>query len=383
MRDAVGLPDVVAAADALGLRLIAHAEGGNVVTSPAGAQVALAMVGEGAAGVAADELDALLGATGQSRTDAVNALMADLERFEGDPSLAAKSKLPDETLVHLANQVVVDDQAEIFPEYLDRLSAAYGVGIIGADLGSAEGIKVLDAWVREESGGLIEKSAIEPKPLLRLVWQNMLVLAARWEQPFDRTVTRDAPFMLSTGESVSVPMMHQAGFHCYAEHEGWSAVRLPYLNNDLIADLVLPPPGREPADLTDVELAILTDALDCAKKRVEVQLGLPKVDLTTRFDLVPLLDDAVPGIREPGGLPGISSNPDEPLYVSQAVQQGVLRIDEEGTVAAVATEIGGEAGAAPPENPIVLTFDRPFLARIAVGSTGWPLILARVDDPRS
>lgn len=379
VRDAAALPDVVSAADALGLRLIAHAEDGNVITSPAGAQVALAMVGEGAAGVAAEELDLLLGASGQSRSDAVNALMADLERFEGDPGLAAKSKLPDETLVHLANHVVVNDQAEIFPEYLDRLSGAYGVGITGADLGSSDGIKVLDAWVRKESGGLIEKSAIAPTPLLRLVLQNMLVLAARWDQPFEPSVTRDAPFTLSGGETVSVAMMHQMGHYCYVEQDGWAAVRLPYSDGDLVADLVLPPPGLAPADLTPAELAVLVEALDCGGEKTEIELGLPRVDVSTSLDLIPLLDEATPGIRVEGGLPGISST--EPLLVEQAVQQGVLRIDEDGTVAAVATEVGIEAGAAPPDEPIVLVFDRPFLARIAVGSTGWPLIMARVNDP--
>ena len=376
--DADAVPGMVAAADALGLDMIAHATG-NVVTSPAGAQVVLAMVGEGAAGPTATALDALLGAAGQSRTDAVNALLADVARLEGDPSLAAEDDLPERTLVHLANQITVDEQAQVTASYLDRLSAGYGVGIAGTDLGSDQGKEVLDAWVRKESGGLVEESAIEPDPNLRLVWQNALVLAARWQQPFDPVLTSDQPFTLADGQSVPTPMMRQGVGACYAEDDGWRAVRLPYDGGELVADMVLPPPGQAPADLSHQQLLDLTQALDCGQGITDIQLAMPVLDMRTKVNLLPLLQDAVPDLLAPGGLSGISSA--EPLYVTQAVQQGVLKVDEEGTVAAVVTEAGA-AGSAAPATPITLTFDRSYLVRIATTSTQWPLVLARIDDPR-
>lgn len=375
------LPAVVATADRIGLRILAGAGDGNAVTSPAGAQVALAMVGEGAADAASDQLDRLLGASGQDRTDAVNALLADLEPLDGDPSLAAKDRLPEQTLVHLANGVTVDDQAQLVPGYLDRLSAGYGAGVTAADLGSKEGKQLLDRWVREESGGLVDESAIQPDPDLRLVWQSAMVLAAGWEQPFDAQVTRDVDFTLGDGQVVPVDTMHQATRRCVVEVEGWSAVRLPYLGGELVADLFLPPEGTDPGTLTPEQLAGMTDDLDCAEtEAIEVELRLPRADLTTSVDLLPFLQEAAPALLTPGGLPGISTA--EPLFVSQAAQQGVLKVDEEGTVAAVVTEIGAAAGAAPPPDPLVLAFDHPYLVRLATTSTDWPLVMARVADPR-
>lgn len=379
--EATALPAVAAAADGIGLRILASAADGNVVTSPAGAQVALAMVGEGAADEAAEQLDALLGAAGQDRTDAVNALLADLEPLDGDPALAAKKKLPEKTLVHLANRVTVDDQAQLVPGYLDRLSAGYGAGVTATDLGSEDGKEVLDRWVREESGGLVDESAIQPDPDLRLVWQNAMVVAAAWEQPFDATVTRDVDFTLGDGQVVRVDTMHQTTHRCVVEVDGWSAVRLPYRGGELFADLLLPPEGTDPGTLTPEQLAGMTDDLDCAEpEAVEVELGLPRADLTTSVDLLPFLQETAPDLLTPGGLPGIST--EEPLFVSQASQQGVLKVDEEGTVAAVVTEIGAAAGAAPPPDPLVLTFDHPYLVRLATTSTDWPLVMARVADPR-
>jgi len=378
--DGDAVPDLAAAADALGLAMISLAEG-NVVTSPAGAQVVLAMVGEGAAGPAATSLDALLGASGQRRTDAVNALLADLARLDGDPRLAAQDDLPERTLVHLANQVTVDDRTRITPSYLDRLSTGYGAGITGTDLSSDQGKKVLDEWVRRESGGLVKESAIEPAPDLRLVWQNALVIAARWQQPFDPVLTSDESFTLADGQAVPSPMMRQSVGACYAEHHGWRAVRLPYDGGDLVADMMLPPPGHGPTDLNHEGLLDLTRGLDCGEAVTDVQLYLPVLDLNTRLNLLPLLEQVIPGLLTPGGLPAISSA--EQLSVSQAVQQGVLRVDEEGTVAAVVTEVGAAGSAAAAETPIALTFDRPYLVRIATTSTQWPLVLARVDDPRA
>lgn len=150
-------------------------------------------------------------------------------------------------------------------------------------------------------------------------------------------------------------------------------MRLPYEGGELVADIVLPPPGQAPADLSHQQLLHLTQALDCAQGISDIQLAMPMLDLRTKVNLLPLLQDAVPDLMAPGGLPGISSA--EQLYVTQAVQQGVVTVDEEGTVVAVVTEVGA-AGSAAPATPITLTFDRPYLVRIS-GLLGFVWVLAR------
>ncbi len=82
--DATALGDVVAAADVMGLDLIRAGGGATTVTSPASLQVALSMAAEGAEGQTLMELEALLGASGQDRSNAFNALTAALEHLDGD-----------------------------------------------------------------------------------------------------------------------------------------------------------------------------------------------------------------------------------------------------------------------------------------------------------
>src|SRR5690606_20258197 len=81
--DAAALPDLVAAADALGLDLLAEAGDETTVTSPASLQVTLSMAAEGAEGQTLAELEALVGASGEDRTDGMNALTGALDDLDG------------------------------------------------------------------------------------------------------------------------------------------------------------------------------------------------------------------------------------------------------------------------------------------------------------
>ncbi|ACQ80202.1 proteinase inhibitor I4 serpin [Beutenbergia cavernae DSM 12333] len=380
--DAEAATDVVSATEAFGLTMLASGDAdSNVVTSPASAVVALAMLAEGARGVSEAELDALLGASGPDRTDAVGALLAALQEHDGDPALAAADELPETPLAHLANQIVLDEGFEVRAEFLDTLAAGYGAGIATADLATRDGVRVLGAWVREHTGGLIPGSAIEPKPELRLVLQNVVVLAARWESPFDASDTRDVPFAVRADDVPLVRTMHGLREVPYAEVDGWRAARVPYAEA-FSADLVLPPDGVDPADVPAGTLGALVAALDAAQP-VEVELAVPALDLPpARLALAPAIEAAgAASLLDPdtADLTGI----DDDLFVGQAVQQAMLRMDEEGTVAAAVTEIGVELSSGEaPRDARELSLDRPYLVRIAHDDTGWPLFVAAIRDPR-
>jgi serpin B len=108
-------------------------------------------------------------------------------------------------------------------------------------------------------------------------------------------------------------------------------------------------------------------------------LRMPVVDASSTLDLMPYLGDRAPSSLH-GGFRGITDQ--QQLVISQAAQQGVLTIDEDGTLAAAVTEMA-MAGSAPVEPPFELIVDRPYLVRIADEQTGWPLFFAHVAAPRS
>ncbi|MFC8922141.1 serpin family protein [Cellulosimicrobium sp. NPDC057127] len=384
--DAGAVPDVVAATDHVGATMLGSApREGNVVVSPASAVVALSMLAEGARGETAAPLDEVLGAIGPERTAAVGALLAALQEHDGDPAAVQATELPEEPLAHVANQVVVDDQAEVHDTYLEALGAGYGAGVLHTDLGTDAGVAPLSDWVRYHTGGLIEESAIEPDPLLRLVLQNATLFAARWEEPFEDSETSPQPFTLASGEEVQAEALRQTNDARYAEVDGWRAVRLPYVDA-FHADVLLPPPGTDPASVTAETHAALREALDGAAS-VPVDLTMPTLDVPAEepMDLTPALTAlGLGGLFRTAPTPDLSGISDQELYVSQAWQQSVLQVDAEGTVAASVTEIGVSEAAAAVDTlePVVLRVDRPYVFSVAHSDTGWTLFTSAIRDPR-
>ncbi len=378
--DAAALPDVVAATRRIGTTSLRLAPGDtNTVVSPSSLVLALGMLTEGARGSTLAALDAALGATGEDRRDALAALRGALLANDGDPAAATAEELPERPIIHLASRIVTDDGFEVSPAYLDALADVFDAGVQRTDLGSQAGMDVLSAWIRHHTGGLIEKTAIEPNPDLRLVLQDAILLAARWQTPFEHHATARRPFTLPNGSAVDTETMAAMTSFAYAEVAGWRAVRLPYVEA-LHADVLLPPQGTDPAQATPELLAEVSAALDAAAPEL-IDLTLPTLDIGP--DTLNLLD-VLPAIGAPvlcADAPDLSGMGPGDLCVLQAVQQAVLQVDEDGTVAAAVTEIGvGEAAAPVPDHQ--LHFDRPFLLTISHTETAWPLFLAAVRDPR-
>lgn len=77
--------------------------------------------------------------------------------------------------------------------------------------------------------------------------------------------------------------------------------------------------------------------------------------------------------------------PDDYLCISEVFHKTFLELDEKGTEAAAATAvtmITVTSMPMPPEEPVKLKADRPFLFAIQHASSGACLFLGRVSDPR-
>ena len=367
----------------LGLDVIAAFPGQTLVTSPASAVVALSMLGTGATGATEEQLSQLLGAQGQARDEAVNALVGTLDPYRADPRDIDPEELPEEPALHLANQAVFSDRAEIESSYLDSLATWYDAGVLTADLSGSDGKKILDEWVQENTAGLIKESAVTPNPNLRVVLQNAVLLAAPWTVPFEAESTYDGDFTTGAGETVTAEYMHDTRTILYAEVDGWQMIDLPYGNDgNLVARYVLPPEGTGLEEITSEDLA----ALESELTQMLVKVKIPKLDLSSSIDLKdPLIQQGLSSVFsfDPPALEHISTNVEEPLYVTLVMQQGKVRIDEEGTVAAAVTEIAMEAGAAPGEEPDPVEFraERPHLILLLDKTVGWDLFQIAVNDP--
>ena len=426
----------VAAADAIGARMLASALAadprGNAVASPVGMALVLAMLyaGADAAGTGIgpalgfDEAEVRDEPLPGARDRTWRAIQSCLQRFDTADAAALEGfdpgAIPDSPLLHVANNtlIIVNDDTRIKQSYVDAVRRWYGseVGRIGSDGAKA----ALDAWTALHTGGLIRRSAIRITPDTRLVLQNAILFAARWAKPFKaENTSKGASFTRADGGRTRADMMHITGSFTLVKGEGWRALRLPYATGapdgaadagadigdrpdgagagagtgigigdrrgtaGLAMDIVLPDAVASPADLPPSTWGAATRALNRAERLprgdFDVIVGLPRLDLNPdAVDLIPLLEEL--GI----GIWGLELSHIAPrLILEQAFQQTRLLVDEAGTVAASLTEAAFMRAAAHPAPRRTKRFvcDRPFVLRVVDLDSGAAVFEAAVLDP--
>lgn len=352
---------------------------GNVVSSPGSLLIALAMLRAGATGGTAAEMDAVLKLPAENRDEAMNALLASLEKFDGDPGAVDEENPPRKPVMHAANGLFVDKGVPTGKPFLDTLARHYGTGVYPVDFKDEGATKpAIDAWVNRNTGGRIKQAPAKYDRDNTFSLLNSLYFASAWSAPFDPNDTSDLPFTTAAGEEIEAPAMHNELKMKYAEGTGWQGVDLPYADG-FVMRLVLPEAGADAA-LGAAALTDIADALDSAPLET-VQIQLPRWDHKCSFDLRKVFESL--GLRKTLATTEDFNNIQPKMMITQAAQAANITVAEKGTVAAAVTQINGAVTSAPPEPERTITFDRPFHYQIVHVETGLPLFMGRVADPRS
>jgi len=351
---------------------------GNVVASPGSLLIALAMLRAGASGETAAEMDDVLKLPAKHRDEAMNALLASLEKFDGDPGSVDEGNPPRKPVMHPANGLFVDKGVTTGAAYLDTLARHYGTGVYPVDFRDEAATKpAIDAWVDKNTGGRIKKAPAEYDRRNTFSLLNALYFAAAWSVPFDPGNTSDLPFTTAEGKEITVPAMHNLLPMKYAEGEGWRGVDLPYADG-FVMRLVLPDPGTGTA-LSAGTMAQIAKAIDSARQET-VQIQLPRWDHKCSFDLREVLGAL--GLKKTLSTTTDFDAIQRQMMITQAAQAANITVAEKGTVAAAVTQINGMVTSAPPQPDRTIDFDRPFHYQIIHAETGLPLFMGTVADPR-
>ncbi|MEU3701333.1 serpin family protein [Streptomyces anulatus] len=328
--------------------------GTGFVCSPAGLWLALAAVAAGARGATAAELRALLGTADREAAPVATALARELA---GTGALGVATR--------------VWSRVPVLPAFQEALP---DVRFDPMDPAAA------DAWVREATGGLIERLPLEITDETLLALVNVLALKARWEKPFEAWRTHDLPFTDAAGAVAPVPTMAKdvppadawtAGgayvveLRCATEPGGGPGARVR---------LVLGEPGAGAGRVLPVGWVPRAEGVPLDTDRVTI--ALPRLTLRTRVPVTGQL--ASLGVRlaltDAADFSGLSL---EPLAISDVVQEAVLKIAEEGVEAAAVTVVAMRAGSAPrPQRVHHIAFDRPFGVVVLAGTEDTPLFTA-------
>ena len=361
--------------------------GGNLFYSPHSISLALAMTYAGAGGQTERQMaDTLRFSLSQDRIHAAfNALDQELaSRGEG-----ARDEGGEGFRLNIVN-AVWGQQGHPFREaFLDVLAESYGAGVRPTDFIAApeESRIAINDWVAENTEDrirdLIPQGIINP--LTRMVLTNAIYFNASWLFPFSETNTRSHHFYLLDGRRIDVPMMRTSEDFGYAAGDGYQAVELPYVGDDLSMTVIVPDRGRfrEFEDSLDAGLVERIIA-DLGFRRVT--LNLPKFEFESQF----LLGETLESMGMPDAFDSASSDfsgmdgrsclagDSGCLYIREVVHKAFVSVDESGTEAAAATAVIMQAESAPP-NPVSVTVDRPFIFLIRDRETWAILFVGRVE----
>ena len=350
----------------------------NPVLSPLSAYLCLAMLMPGANENTKAEFEKILGAD----WDYVSALAADIA--------AQLEKTGGSTKLDLANSIWTDDdKAVIEEEWLKTVKAYFGPDIYSADLPSDGALKAINKWVNDKTNGMIPKLHDEnyDKDTI-MVLLNALYMKAEWAHKFEGQDTYDREFTKADGSAVTVPFMNMfEAYESYIKTDDAEGIMLPYDDGRLAFIALKPDDGDARKYAAGFTGAKLKEALAAAKADTFVTVNMPKFDteysvyLTDALKAMGMTDAFDPFLAD---LTGAGRGVDGPLYISYVFQRVKVDVDEEGTEAAAVTEIATAEGCAlPADEPIVLTFDKPFVYAIVDTETGVPLFAGVMENPEA
>jgi serine protease inhibitor len=205
-----------------------------------------------------------------------------------------------------------------------------------------------------------------------------------WEHPFSATQDSPGQFNREHGGPCQVTMMKCGLSAPYLETDDFQAVKLPYNGGGLEMLLLLP------AKATGLSAVLQSLSKGFWKQTIDKfsegsgTISLPRFKATFRDSLVsPLTQLGIKAIFEPSKDFAPMFEDTRKFYVSNIIQQTYLRVDENGSEAAAATEVQIEASTIrlPSKKPFNLVFDRPFLFAIIDDQSGQLIFAGILRDP--
>jgi serpin B len=342
----------------------------NIFVSPLSLHMALGMLLNGAGTETAAEIRKGLKMEGVSDADLNQAYKS---LIDGLPVADSQVKLG------IANSVWYKKNFQVENSFLEVMKNAFDAEIAGIEFDEA-GKDKINQWASDKTNGKIKKvlDKISEDQVMFLL--NALYFKGDWKNKFDAAATADKTFKLESGSTKNVKMMYSKTDAGLKTSDQFTAVELPYGNDQFKMTLILPK-GENTIGKVLSEINTENWAALSASQGPNVKVGLPRFTLDYAVDLIETIKAmGINKVFGGGDLLKLSKNPN--LYVNLINQNTYLGIDEKGSEAAAVTTIGIGLTSAGPE-PGVFVCDRPFGLVISEKTSNTILFMGRIMNPES
>ena len=350
----------------------------NVFFSPASIGIALAMIYAGTRGNTAKEIEQLLNWDAPAN---VHEMMEKLQE-----SILSSSGVE----LHLANRMWAQQGFATLTQYADLLKSRYQVEMGTADFErkSEAARKCINQWVEEKTNAkirdILDSGAVRPDTKVVLV--NAVYFKGLWEEEFSKEHSRDWDFKISTSDTCKVTLMNKTARFMYAKCEelACQVVKLKYKQSDLAMVIFLPDEVDGLPDLVNKLDVVQLKRCTTMLSNMKVRVSIPKFTADCKFGLNHVLGKL--GVSslfssQDADLSGVTGN--KGLYITEAIHQAFVDVNEQGTEAAAATAMVMAPTCIPVMPPPHFLADHPFLFVIQHGQSNLILFAGKIAKPEN
>ena len=232
--------------------------------------------------------------------------------------------------------------------------------------GELTSVEQVNEWCKEKTNGLI-KDIINNISTIELIILNAVSFKGKWYHNFKSKDTYKIQFYNEDSSQSTVKMMKQIHTYNYYEDSTVQIIEMKYDQEDVSAIIILP---NKKINLNKYINEVFSYDLlwkyNKELKPCDVEIHLPKFTIESKFELNEQLKElGITSAFDPSTADFYNITPHGGLYVSDVIQKAFIKVDEEGTEAAVATAVimvrGIDIKFIPDKTMVV---DRPFLFMI-------------------
>ncbi|KAG1355088.1 Serpin-Z1B [Cocos nucifera] len=353
------------------------ATGSNFVFSPLSIRAGLSLTAVGSKGETLEQMLSFLGSP--TLADLNSAAAQLLGSVSGENGATAGPRLS------FVNGVWVEQSLELKTAFQEVAASVYGAIAKSVDLENrAEEVSIeVNDWLKKKTDGLIKNLIPETAvdDATRLLIANALCFKGFWSYPFESSQTRYEEFHLLNGSTIQVPFMRSREDQFISSYDGFKVLKLPYEGSykdwRRFSMLIFLPHKKDGLNELTTKFVSDTNFINrhIPTRPVEVgKFGIPKFKISFGFEASAALKGL--GLESPfttkADFHEMFSNghPDQQLFVSSMLHEAAIEVDEEGTLAAAATD------------PIMdFQADHPFVFVIREEVTGSSLFFGHVVHP--
>jgi serpin B len=241
----------------------------------------------------------------------------------------------------------------------------------------------VNSWIEDETNGKITKMVDDIDSEIVMFLINAIYFKGAWVDKFDAALTRAADFKTVDGSAVQVDMMSRVGDYAYFGDDEVQIARLPYGRDKVAMYVFLPSEGSSLEEFTSGLTGEELESYIAKVSERELELRMPKLKLEYgKVDLKDALTSLGMGLafdRSAADFSGIADVAPERLFIAFVDHKAVVEVNEEGTEAAAATNVGIGLTSVPIRTEFIV--DRPYMFVIRDDRSGSILFSGLISDP--